>query len=146
MTLLNRQMTSRIMQNSRFAAKFPEHGPKQQGYGDGEAESGGVVGGSAPESDEELLDDDEVLLLEVAGVLGIKVQGRDFRVRGADLLYQSLLSPAWPQTNGQPDRHQTVRDSHRNTNTLSQKHSDSHYGEESRQKGCEQCMGDAARL
>lgn len=80
--------------DSRFVAQLPEHGPKEQRNADGEGESGGVVGGSAPEGDKELPDDDQVLLPEVAGVLGVEVQGGQVWVWGADLLDHPLLSPA----------------------------------------------------
>ena len=79
---------------SRFVAQLPEHGPKHECNADCKGESGGIVGRGAPEGDEELADDDEVLLPEVAGVLGVKVQGGHLWVRCTDLSYQPLLPPA----------------------------------------------------
>ena len=79
---------------SRFVTQLPEHGPKHESNANGEGESGGIIGWGAPEGDEELPDDDEVLLPEVAGVLGVKVQGGDLWVGCADLFYQPLLPPA----------------------------------------------------
>ena len=79
---------------SRFVPQLPEHGPKHECNANSKGESSGVVGRGAPEGDDELPDDDEVLLPEVAGVLGVKVQGGHPRVGCADLCYQPLLLPA----------------------------------------------------
>ena len=79
---------------SRFVPQLPEHGPEHECNANGEGESGGIVSGGAPEGDEELPDDDEVLLPEVAGVLGVEVQVGHLWVRCAHLLYQPLLPPA----------------------------------------------------
>lgn len=87
-------MQERAWTHSRFVTQLPEHGPKHESNANGEGEAGGIVGGGAPEGDEELPDDDEVLLPEVAGVLGVKVQGGHLWLGCTHIFYQPLLPPA----------------------------------------------------
>jgi len=64
---------STIQQHLRFVPKLPEHGPKEQRNPDRERKPCSIVCWRPPKGDEELLEANQVLPLETAGVLGDKM-------------------------------------------------------------------------
>lgn len=82
-----------IKSSLRFVPKLPEHGPKDQRNPNRERKPCSVVCWRPPKGDEEFLEADQVLPLGTAGVLGVKMQRRNFGIWFADFFYDHLLPP-----------------------------------------------------